>query len=61
MASFLAKRYNGQNGHGKITNWVVGNEIDNQYWNYEGDYDVSTYTKKFQRAFRVFYTAMKSV
>ena len=61
MASFLAKRYNGQNGHGKITNWVVGNEINNQYWNYEGDYDVSTYTKKFQRAFRVFYTAMKSV
>ena len=61
MASFLAKRYNGQNGHGKISNWVVGNEINNQYWNYEGDFDVSTYTKKFQRSFRVFYTAMKAV
>ena len=61
MASFLAKRYNGKNGHGKITNWVVGNEINNQYWNYMGDFDVSAYTSKFQRAFRVFYTAMKSV
>ena len=61
MASFLAKRYNGKNGHGKITNWVVGNEINNQYWNYMGDYDVSAYTVRFQRAFRVFYTAMKSV
>ena len=61
MASFLAKRYNGKNGHGKITNWVVGNEINNQYWNYMGDLDVSAYTSKFQRAFRVFYTAMKSV
>ena len=61
MASFLAKRYNGRQGHGKITNWVVGNEINNQYWNYMGDLDVSAYTVKFQRAFRVFYTAMKSV
>ena len=61
MASFLAKRYNGKNGHGKITNWVVGNEINNQYWKYMGDYDVSAYTVRFQRAFRVFYTAMKSV
>ena len=61
MASFLAKRYNGKNGHGKITSWVVGNEINNQYWNYMGDLDVSAYTSKFQRAFRVFYTAMKSV
>lgn len=61
MASFLAKRYNGKNGHGKITNWVVGNEINNQYWNYMGNLDVSAYTSKFQRAFRVFYTAMKSV
>ncbi|NWO22114.1 hypothetical protein HW273_09445 [Oribacterium sp. oral taxon 102] len=60
MASFLAKRYNGQNGHGKITNWVVGNEIDNQYWNYAGDFDVASYTRLFQRAFRVFYTAMKA-
>lgn len=60
MASFLAKRYNGENGHGKITNWVVGNEIDNQYWNYTGDYDVASYTRIFQRSFRVFYTAMKS-
>ncbi len=60
MASYLAKRYNGKNGYGKITSWVIGNEIDNQYWNYAGDYDVSTYVQKFQRAFRVFYTAIKS-
>lgn len=60
MASFLATRYNGKNGHGKITNWVVGNEIDNQYWNYTGDFEVSTYTHIFQQSFRVFYTAIKS-
>ena len=61
MASFLANRYNGHNGHGKITNWVIGNEINNQYWNYVGNYSVTDYTRIFQRAFRVFYTAIKTV
>ena len=59
MASFLAHRYNGLNGHGKITNWVIGNEINNQYWNYVGDYDVQDYVRIFQRSFRAFYTAIK--
>lgn len=61
LASFLANRYNGHNSHGKITNWVIGNEINNQYWNYVGDYNVQDYTRIFQRTFRVFYTAIKSV
>ena len=61
MATFLASRYNGHNGYGKITNWVIGNEINNQYWNYVGNYSVRDYTRIFQRTFRVFYTAIKSV
>lgn len=61
IASFLANRYCGRNGHGKITNWVIGNEINNQYWNYVGEYDVSLYTLIFQRTFRVFYTAIRSI
>ena len=61
MASFLANRYNGHNSHGKVTNWVIGNEINNQYWNYVGNYSVTEYTRIFQRTFRVFYNAIKSV
>lgn len=61
IASFLANRYNGHNSHGKITNWVIGNEINNQYWNYVGNYGVEDYTRIFQRTFRVFYNAIKSV
>ena len=61
LASFLAYRYNGHNSHGKITNWVIGNEINNQYWNYVGNYSVDEYTRIFQRTFRVFYNAIKSV
>ena len=61
IASFLANRYNGHNSHGKITNWVIGNEINNQFWNYVGNYGVEDYTRIFQRSFRVFYNAIKAV
>lgn len=58
MASFLAERYDGT--YGKISNWIIGNEINNQQWNYIGPMDVTSYMTEFERAFRVFYTAIKS-
>lgn len=61
LASFMAKRYNGRSGYGKIQNWVIGNELNNQYWNYAGNMDVASYTLLYQRTFRVFYAAIKSV
>ena len=60
MASFLAERYSGRTGHGQIRNWVIGNEINNQYWNHAGNYSLEDYVNIYQRAFRVFYTAIKS-
>ncbi len=59
VANFLAERYNGSNGHGKIFAWVIGNEINHQYWNYTGAMDIRSYVKIYQHAFRVFYTAVK--
>lgn len=62
IASFLADRYSGANpDSGKISNWIVGNEINNQQWNYIGARDLTSYVKAYQNAFRVFYTAIKSV
>lgn len=61
IASFLAERYNGANpNHGKISNWIIGNEINNQQWNYVGEKDITSYVQAYQDAFRVFYTAIKS-
>ena len=61
IASFLAERYNGKNNnYGKVSNWIIGNEINNQQWNYVGDMDVRSYTRRFEKAFRIFYTAIKS-
>lgn len=61
IIAFLADRYDGSDpNHGKISNWVVGNEINNQQWNYTGEWDITSYVKAYQKAFRVFYTAIKS-
>ena len=35
VVSFLAWRYNGQNGFGQVDNWVIGNEVNaKNVWNY---------------------------
>ncbi|MEY8338836.1 DUF5722 domain-containing protein [Lachnospiraceae bacterium 62-35] len=61
IMAFLAERYDGSNpDHGKISNWILGNEINNQQWNYTGEWDIDSYVKAYQKAFRVFYTAIKS-
>ncbi len=62
VASFLAERYSGAAGSkGKISNWVIGNEINNaQVWNYAGEKELKGYINEYMKAFRVFYTAIKS-
>lgn len=61
IAAFLAEHYNGSNSNaGKVSNWIIGNEINNQQWNYMGPMDLTNYVRIFQEAFRVFYTAIKS-
>lgn len=63
IASFLAERYSGgAKSKGKISNWIIGNEINNnRIWNYTGEMEVEEYVKEFEKAFRVFYTAIKSI
>ncbi|MFR5602120.1 MAG: DUF5722 domain-containing protein [Lachnospiraceae bacterium] len=61
IASFLADRYSGKNNqYGKVSNWIIGNEINNQQWNYIGPMGIENYVWEYERAFRVFYTAIKS-
>ncbi len=61
IAAFLAERYSGANpDYGKVSNWIIGNEINNQQWNHMGATDITNYVQTYQDAFRVFYTAIKS-
>lgn len=61
VGSFLAERYSG-NSHGRISNWVIANEINaRKEWNYMAHTDTESYVEEYAKAFRVFYTAIKSV
>lgn len=61
IASFLADRYSSlSTPYGKVSNWIIGNEINNQQWNYMGPMSIDKYVEEYERAFRVFYTAIKS-
>lgn len=62
VGSFLAERYSGNTGHGKVANWVIANEINaRKEWNYMQHVDLATYVEEYAKAYRVFYTAIKSV
>lgn len=61
IGSFLAERYS-DNRHGKISNWIIANEINaRKEWNHMEYTDIETYVEEYAKAFRVFYTAIKSV
>lgn len=61
VGSFLAERYS-DNKHGKISNWIIANEINaRKEWNYMKYTDIETYVDAYAKAFRVFYTAIKSM
>ena len=60
IAACLADHYSGSNpDYGKVSNWIIGNEINCQEWNYMGPTDVGTYGRAYQQAFRTIYTAIK--
>ncbi len=61
VASFLATRYNGLDAeHGKVQNWIIGNEINNQEWNWLGPMPMTAYVAEYERSFRLFYNAIRS-
>lgn len=61
VGSFLAERYS-DNTHGRISNWIIANEINaRKEWNHMAYTDIETYVEEYAKAFRVFYTAIKSV
>ena len=62
LFSFMAERYSGADyKHGRVSNWIVGNEVNNnKNLNYVGPMDLASYTKLYEKNFRVAYTAIKS-
>lgn len=61
VVSYLAYRYNGQNGFGQVDNWVIGNEVNaKNVWNYSSVNDLMTYAQLYADELRICYNAIKS-
>lgn len=61
VVTYLAYRYNGQNGFGQVDNWVIGNEVNaKNIWNHTNVSDEAQYAQLYADALRVCYTAIRS-
>ena len=43
-----------------VDNWVIGNEINSQLYNFYGEANVNEYTKKYCESFKICYEAIKA-
>ncbi|RDU24357.1 DUF5722 domain-containing protein [Anaerosacchariphilus polymeriproducens] len=60
--SFLAERYSGANGYGKVVNWILGNEVNNyNVWNYAGSTSLTKNAQRYADSFRLVSSAIRSV
>lgn len=59
LMAFLASRYSNQ-ATGLITNWIIGNEVNNNNpWYFAGNYNVTNFALEYEKAFRMCYNAIK--
>ncbi len=62
VATFLAARYSGSDGHGQVDNWVIGNEVNARTeWHHMSSSNLELNVSEYVKAFRIFYNAIKSV
>lgn len=62
VANFLANRYSGTQGHGKVSNWIIGNEVNERtIYNYTPHMGVDEYARLYADTVRIFYNAMCAV
>lgn len=62
VGNFLANRYSGGSGHGKVSNWIIGNEVNERtVYNMMPYMSVSEYAQAYADVVRVFYNSMASV
>ena len=61
VVTYLAYRYNGQNGFGQVDNWVIGNEVNaKNEWNIANVSDEMLYAQLYADELRVCYNAIRS-
>lgn len=58
---FLVNRYSDANSHGVISNYLIGNEVNDEYAYYNiGAKSFDDFTERYMRTFRIMYNAIRS-
>ena len=58
--AFLAARYSGKAEHGRIWNWIVGNEVNSHWWWYHlGKADLADVVDAYESAVRIVHGAVR--
>lgn len=61
LASFLVNRYSGASGHGKVSNWIIGNEVNERViYNYTPNMGLKEYAELYADTVRIFYNTMSA-
>lgn len=58
--SFLARRYSGDAAHGRVWNWIVGNEVNSHWWwHHMGRADAAAVVAAYEPAVRLVHGAVR--
>ncbi len=61
FCEFITSRYSKDSTHGFVPGYILGYEVDSVNWNYAGDISFEDYVKSFENAYRILYSAARSV
>ncbi len=61
FCEFITSRYSKNSSHGFVPGYILGYEVDSVNWNYAGDIPFDEYVKSFENAYRILYSAARSV
>ena len=61
FCEFITSRYSKDKSRGFVPGYILGYEVDSVNWNYAGDIPFEDYVESFESAYRILYSAAKSV
>ncbi len=61
FCEFITSRYSKDSKNGFVPGYILGYEVDSVNWNYAGDIPFDEYVQSFENAYRILYSAAKSI
>ncbi len=61
FCEFITSRYSKDSTYGFVPGYILGYEVDSVSWNYAGDISFEDYVQSYENAYRILYSAARSV